>query len=1074
MKKIFFCVAATSLLGTHASSAAEFKFGNQILKVPDGFEVELVSNTNIVHRPVSMDFDELGRLYVTDSSGSSEKGPTQYEKKDHRVMRLEDTNGDGKFDKSTVFADNMMFPEGCMYYDGSVYVSAVPSIWKLTDTNNDGVADVRVEWHQGKTITGCANDLHGPYLGPDGWIYWCKGAFAEQTYEVNGKPFTTKASHIFRARPDHTGIEPVLTGGMDNPVSVAFSPEGERFLCGTFFEPQVPGHRDGIIHAIYGGVYGKPHPDVLNGFKRTGDLMPVMTYLGASASASVISYRSKIFGDDFQNNLFVANFNLHNVTRHVLEPDGATYKTKDSVFLSCEGDPDFHPTHVLEDADGSLLVIDTGGWYKICCPTSQLYKPDVLGAIYRIRKVGAKKVEDPRGLKIDWAKAKPVELAKFLGDERVFVQQRAIHELGKRGESSVPALRAVLESASKPKSTNGSGKKQFLDEFHRIEAARKSDWPKGAAERQNAIWALTRIESPKAREAVRLAFKDFDSEVRAVAFQSASLHRDKNAVKVAEPKSSWQVMILKEERLYFELLGRTSAFDRTVRDHVHSMIDTSQLLPSEGRVLQHSFTYALIEANSPKIAREFLDVSVSEPDIRPAVLIALDQMENGDLKLEDVLPLLSSEYKFQPDFRSAALWILEHHSEWGDSLTDYLQNQFKGEFSAEEQVDFEKLLSNFTENAKIQELLAIKLQIGNPKVRRIVLHAIAQSNLKTAPESWTAEITKLLGAKETVADAIAAADAVPASKEKSAELSEALLKIGHDKSQSAELRLNALAALPNISNLDSELFDFLLANLDSTKPVLTRGAATSVLTRGKLSQEQLLALTDALKNVGPLEATKLLNAFEKQSAVSELVGTKLIAALKEAKSIKTMRVERLKPLFAKYPAAVQEQAESLYALLNVDAKAEAAHVDELLASLKNGDIRRGQMVFNGTKAACSSCHSIGYAGGHVGPDLTTIGTVRTERDLLEAIVYPSASFVRSFEPMIVTTKDGEDYSGVLKKDAPDEIVLASGPNAEMKIARSDIAEMRPGTISVMPQGLDEQLTKQELADLVAFLKATKW
>jgi putative membrane-bound dehydrogenase-like protein len=237
-----------------SADGAQFKFSNQTLTVPDGFEIELISNTNIVHRPVSMDFDELGRLYVTDSSGSSDKALTQYERKDHRVMRLEDTNGDGKFDKSTVFADKMMFPEGCMYYDGSVYVSAVPSIWKLTDTNNDGIADVRVEWHEGKTITGCANDLHGPYLGPDGWIYWCKGAFAEQTYEVNGKPFTTKASHIFRARPDGSGIEPVLTGGMDNPVSVAFSPEGERFLAGTFFEPHVPGMRDGVIHAIYGGV----------------------------------------------------------------------------------------------------------------------------------------------------------------------------------------------------------------------------------------------------------------------------------------------------------------------------------------------------------------------------------------------------------------------------------------------------------------------------------------------------------------------------------------------------------------------------------------------------------------------------------------------------------------------------------------------------------------------------------------------------------------------------------------------------------------------------------------------------
>ena len=88
-----------------------------------------------------------------------------------------------------------------MWYGGSLYVAAPPIIWKLTDTNGDGVADERVEWFDGKTLTGCANDLHGPYLGPDGWIYWCKGAFAKQTYERPGKPpFVTRAtSHLSRS-----------------------------------------------------------------------------------------------------------------------------------------------------------------------------------------------------------------------------------------------------------------------------------------------------------------------------------------------------------------------------------------------------------------------------------------------------------------------------------------------------------------------------------------------------------------------------------------------------------------------------------------------------------------------------------------------------------------------------------------------------------------------------------------------------------------------------------------------------------------------------------------------------------
>jgi len=160
--------------------------------------------------------------------------------------------------------------------------------------------------------------------------------------------------------------------------------------------------------------------------------------------------------------------------------------------------------------------------------------------------------------------------------------------------------------------------------------------------------------------------------------------------------------------------------------------------------------------------------------------------------------------------------------------------------------------------------------------------------------------------------------------------------------------------------------------------------------------------------------------------------------------------------------------------LNVDLDKQKAHLDELLASLPNGDVRRGQAIFNSPKAACSSCHAIGYLGGQVGPDLTSIGQIRTERDLLESIVYPSASFVRSYEPMIVVTKSGDEYSGVLRRDTPDEVMLATGPNAETRIARADIAGMRPGTVSVMPSGLDEQLTRQELADLVTFLKGTKW
>ena len=177
------------------------------------------ADRSLVRRPRPSLRDRVVRLERTGQGAAAKKA--------HRVLRLEDTNDDGVFDRRTVFADGLMFPEGVLWLDGVVLVAACPEIWKLADTNDDGVADSREVWFDGKTLTGCANDLHGPYRGPDGWIYWCKGGFAEHEATIAGRTVKTKASHVYRARPDGSGAELVASGGMDNPVGLAWSAEGE-------------------------------------------------------------------------------------------------------------------------------------------------------------------------------------------------------------------------------------------------------------------------------------------------------------------------------------------------------------------------------------------------------------------------------------------------------------------------------------------------------------------------------------------------------------------------------------------------------------------------------------------------------------------------------------------------------------------------------------------------------------------------------------------------------------------------------------------------------------------------------
>ena len=111
------------------AEGATFQIDKHNFTVPDGFVIERVAGPPLVDRPIVAALDEKGRLYVADSSGSNDKVDKQQREKPHRIVRLEDTDGDGRFDKSTVFADQMMFPEGVMWYDGSVYVGAPPSIW---------------------------------------------------------------------------------------------------------------------------------------------------------------------------------------------------------------------------------------------------------------------------------------------------------------------------------------------------------------------------------------------------------------------------------------------------------------------------------------------------------------------------------------------------------------------------------------------------------------------------------------------------------------------------------------------------------------------------------------------------------------------------------------------------------------------------------------------------------------------------------------------------------------------------------------------------------------------------------
>jgi putative heme-binding domain-containing protein len=306
---------------------------------------------------------------------------------------------------------------------------------------------------------------------------------------------------------------------------------------------------------------------------------------------------------------------------------------------------------------------------------------------------------------------------------------------------------------------------------------------------------------------------------------------------------------------------------------------------------------------------------------------------------------------------------------------------------------------------------------------------------------------------------------------------DALLAVARDADKPAELRVDALSvAAPRLAALDAASFELLLASLDKSRPALLRAAAADAVSRAMLDAGQLERLAGGvLAAAGPAELPKLLAAFSRigKDAGDARVGQSLVAALDRAPGGKALRPDSLQDVLAGYPPEVRASAAPLLDRLSATANEQKARLEELERTTEKGDPARGRAVFFGPKAACSTCHAVGDQGDHVGPELTRIGAVRNRRDLLEAIAFPSATFAREFEPYIVRTKAGATESGVLTRETADAIVLTTGPRTQKRIARASIKDLRLSDVSVMPQGLDTQLSAAELADLVAFLTSLK-
>lgn len=1001
------------------------------LKVPPGFVVEVIAAPPLVHHPMMANFDEQGRLFVAESSGLNLKADELLKQLPNKVLLLDQMDAKGRFTRSRVFADKMTFPSGALPFNGAVYVTAAPHIWKLRDTKNAGIADERTELVSKFNFIGNAADIHGPFLGPDGRIYWCDGRHGHEIVKKDGSVSKGKAARIFRCKPDGSDVEVVCGGGMDNPVEIAFTDEGEPLVTVDILHNQ-PSRNDGIIYAIEGGNY--PWHEVSKEFPRTGDLLPAIENLGWVAPSGIMRYRSRMFGDEYRNNLFTAQFNRHRIQRHILERDGAGFKCKTEDFLTTD-DKNFHPTDVFEDADGSLIVIDTGGWFRIGCPTSKIAQPEIKGAIYRVRKADMKLLDSDRVAELrfstwEWSKRSEHDIRRAMYYFGPAIRDRAIQELANRGKEVLPSWKKAIEI--NPNTTH------FL---------------------RDAVWVATRMDDPGAREFVRSFASHSELSIRLAALHSVGLHRDAKALPdllkiVAKDHPAAQ-------RQAATALGRIKHPD-AIEPIMTAMRD------SKGdRFLEHALIYALIQIDNRDKTAPFLQDKHMQ--VRRAALIALDQMPNGNLTREVLAAQLRSDDKL---LVKTAVDIVAARPKWADEivmpLRGWLITRDPKTFPPE---NLRALLLATCKEPVIQKLMVEALEHAEtmPPVRGLLLETIAHAPIAKLPPIWLDALDKTLDHADDrlVLQSIAAIRARSLTQ-----FDRKLDRLVMDANRTADTRVQAFAALaPRAKSVDKAAFDFLVTQLKEDRPPLLRLATAKGLSQAALSEAQLLELTKPLANAGPLELPSLFAAFEKNRSAK--VFRAFLGALAKNPSAATLPPDPTERAFKQAPDDVRAEARKLLEQLLGTAEKQKARLDELEPLTKGGSVEQGRDLYFGAKAACSACHAINNKGGGVGPDLGKIGAIRSGRDLLESIVFPSASFARGFETYVVETKAGKTHSGILARESSDALHLLTTERVEIRVPRDDIDSFLPGRVSIMPQGLETQLSRRELQDLLAYLQSLR-
>ncbi|MGQ0637472.1 MAG: PVC-type heme-binding CxxCH protein [Planctomycetaceae bacterium] len=999
------------------------------LEVPPGFVVDRVAGEPQVRYPMFVAFDDRGRLYVAESSGLDLYAELQAQTRRCRISRLEDRDGDGRFDTATVFADQLVFPMGLAWRDGRLYVADPPDLVAYEDRDDDGRAERRAV-----VITGFGHtdngSLHGLTFGPDGRLYLTMGnPDGYRLKKSDGSVLAGKNGALLRVRPDGSDPEAV-SRGFTNLVEIAFLPEGAIIGTSNIFQHSSGGLRDALVHLVEGGLYPLNYYEDETFHVVTGDLLPPVTRLPTTGVSGIVRYRGRGFPQEMQGSLFSAQHNTRKVQRHVLVAQGATWGAENYDFLTT-ADPDFHPSDVIEDADGSLLVVDTGAWYVQHCPTGRIQKSEARGGIYRVSNRQISRPADPRGAQIGWPRLEIARLLELLADARPAVAERAERELERRGGDVAAAAEKWIAGQS------------------------------AAESRQNAAWMLARRGDPASLQVLRKLLDNADPQLASAAAAGLALAGDRDS---AEPLA--------------RTLSRREPSLRRVAAEALGHCGHRESLPALWRALADSsdplLTHTLVYAASRLARSSDLEAALADgsPRVQRAALVLLDQPPHCRLQERAVVERLGAD---DESLRRAAFESLTRHTEWADAARRLMDELLMVQSLSEEQRRcLRSLVLAFQSRADVADevgraVAGVRGDVSADR-RRLVLDMLAESMAAKVPAGWKGGIFSALDDADGSVQSAAARAAVALDLD---ECLPRLVALSERESTDRALRIDLLRAVARHRVLPRDAsIAWLLDRIADDDHPLDQLSAAEVLARLDLNPWHMSRLLE-LARERPLVSTAVLLPQIERSA--EGPAAPAIVDFLDARISEGWRPteEDLAKVILRLPPSQQPAGRALAEKLREARERQSRELAGFVERAAKGDPVRGRAVFLSTQAACATCHRIGQEGGQIGPDLTKIGASRSARDLVESIVVPSSTIAQGFESYTVQTTDGLVFNGILARQTPELVVLVDSARKETRLKRDEIEAMVRSSASIMPDGFAGKLTPEHLADLIAWLQSLR-